>query len=289
MAASPDPAEPMVAAAGDRVESDAGGGGREGPRPSTAGTSVKIAARLAGIVMVAGAAIWLSVSTGVKRIDSGLFLRPVALHMLAGEPFDPAVIEAMDAEMSVVLSDPVCDYQALQDLAVVRAALAETAFQGDDADLADKRLTATEQAAKASLACSPGSPRAWTILAWIEHIRHEDSPLLRTYLRKSFQTGAFEGWPLVRRMEILLSLYPNVDSAELADLKQSVNWLAVQQWGEFVGELYIAAKPEARAVIRDVLAEAPERAQKRAAYVIRNGGEDISLPAVEPLGSRPWK
>ena len=90
-------------------------------------------------------------------------------------------------------------------------------------------------------------------------------------------------------MEILLSLYPKLDAAELADLKQSVNWLAVKQWGEFVGEQYIAAKPEARIVIRDILAEAPERAQKRAADVIRNGGEDISLPAVEPLGSRPWK
>lgn len=288
MAASPDPAEPALAGAGDRAGSDTGGG-REGHPSSTAGTAVTMAARLAGIVMVAGAALWLSVSVGVKRIDSGLFLRPVALHMMAGEPYDPALIEAMDADMSVVMSDPVCDYQALQDLAIIRAALAETAFQGDDADLADKRLTATEQAAKASLTCSPGSPRAWTILAWIEHIRHEDTPLLRTYLRKSFQTGAFEGWPLIRRMEILLSLYPKLDSAELADLKQSVNWLAVRQWGEFVGEQYIAAKPEARIVIRDILAEAPERAQKRAADVIRNGGEDISLPAVEPLGSRPWK
>ena len=289
MAGSPDPIKAAIAAAGQGAISDTGGPHREG-YPSSAGKPVvKLAARLAGLVMVVGAALWLSVSTGVKRIDSGLFLRPVALHMMAGEPYDAALIEAMDADMSVVLSDPVCDYQALQDLAVVRAALAETAFQGDDADLADRRLTATEQAAKASLACSPGSPRAWTILAWIEHIRHEDTPLLRTYLRKSFQTGAYEGWPLIRRMEILLSLYPKLDPAELADLKQSVNWLAVKQWGEFVGELYLAAKPEARIVIRDVLAQAPERAQKRAADVIRNGGEDIDLPAVEPLGSRPWK
>ena len=108
MAASPDPAEPALAAAGDRVGSDTGGG-REGHPASTAGTAVKMAARLAGIVMVAGASLWLSVSTGVKRIDSGLFLRPVALHMMAGEPYDPALIEAMDTDMSVVMSDPVCE------------------------------------------------------------------------------------------------------------------------------------------------------------------------------------
>ncbi|MFG1274014.1 hypothetical protein [Xanthobacter flavus] len=209
--------------------------------------------------------------------------------MMAGEPYDPATISAVDAALSAILSDPVCDHQALQDLAVVRAALAEAAFQGEDADLADKRLTKAQEAAKASISCSPTSTRAWTILAWVEHIRNEDTPLLRTYLRKSHSSGPLEGWSLVRRMEILLELYPKLDDEETANLKQAVNWLVTMGMSEFVGEHYISAKPEQRLFIRDILAAAPERMQKRAADIIRNGGEDIDLPMVEALGSRPWK
>lgn len=289
MAESPDPAGTAEAAAGAPVGSRNDSSGRDGRRSSGAGKAVKLSARLTGLVIAIGAVIWLWNSVGIRRLDSGFFLRPVATRMMAGEPFDPDVVVAMDADMSVVLSDRLCDYQALQDLAIVRSALAEIAFQGDDADLADKRLAAAEQAAKASIACSPGSPRAWTILAWIEHIRHEDTPLLRTYLRKSFRSGPYEGWALVRRLEILLALYPKLDASEMADLKQSVNWLAIKGMAEYIGEQYVSAKPESRVALRNILADTPERAQKRAAEVIRNGGEDIDLPAVEPLGSRPWK
>ncbi|MFG1240382.1 hypothetical protein V5F63_24675 [Xanthobacter autotrophicus DSM 597] len=247
------------------------------------------AARLLGVALVGATVVWLVASVGVKRFDSGLFLRPVAARMMAGQPYDPDIISAMEADMSVVLTDPVCDYQALQDLAVVRAAFAEVAFQGEDADLADRRLTAATEAARASLACSPGSARAWTILAWVEYIRNEDTPLLHTYLAKSHDSGPFEGWALVRRMEILLALYPALDAAELANLKQAINWMITLQMSEFIGEHYVSAKPEQRRLLRDMLAAAPERTQKRAAEVIRSGGDDIDLPLIEPLGSRPWK
>ncbi|UDQ88149.1 hypothetical protein LJE71_17955 [Xanthobacter autotrophicus] len=289
MVESPDPAGTAEAAADAPVGSRNGGSGRDGRRSSGLGKAGKLTARLVGLVIAIGAVIWLWNSVGILRLDSGLFLRPVASRMMAGEPFDPDIVVAMDADMSVVLSDRVCDYRALQDLAIVRSALAEIAFQGDDADLADKRLAAAEQAAKASIVCSPGSPRAWTVLAWIEHIRHEDTPLLRAFLRKSFRSGPYEGWAMVRRLEILLALYPKLDESEMADLKQSVNWLAIKGMAEYIGEQYVSAKLESRVALRNILADTPERAQKRAAEVIRNGGEDIDLPAVEPLGSRPWK
>lgn len=222
-------------------------------------------------------------------MDAGLFLHPVAERMMLGEAYDTQILAAMEAELSVLLTDPICDYQALQDLTIVRAALAETAFQEDDPAVADKRLAATEQAARATLGCSPGSTVAWTVLAWIEHLRHEDTPLLRTYLDRSYQFGPFEGWPLIRRMEILLALYPALNEQEQARLRQAVNWIVASGITEFIGDQYTLAKPEQRRVLRDILADAPEREQKRAAEYIRNNGDDIDLPFVEPLGSRPWK
>lgn len=288
MAATPD-ADGAAPAAADNVSGIGPSDTPSGLRQRARSPAVIFAARLLGVALVGATVVWLVASVGVKRFDSGLFLRPVAARMMAGQPYDPDIISAMEADMSVVLTDPVCDYQALQDLAVVRAAFAEVAFQGEDADLADRRLTAATEAARASLACSPGSARAWTILAWVEYIRNEDTPLLHTYLAKSHDSGPFEGWALVRRMEILLALYPALDAAELANLKQAINWMITLQMSEFIGEHYVSAKPEQRRLLRDMLAAAPERTQKRAAEVIRSGGDDIDLPLIEPLGSRPWK
>lgn len=288
MAATPD-ADGAAPAAADNASGIGPSDTPSGLRQRARSPAVIYAARLLGVALVGATVVWLVASVGVKRFDSGLFLRPVAARMMAGQPYDPDIISAMEADMSVVLTDPVCDYQALQDLAVVRAAFAEVAFQGEDADLADRRLTAATEAARASLACSPGSARAWTILAWVEYIRNEDTPLLHTYLAKSHDSGPFEGWALVRRMEILLALYPALDAAELANLKQAINWMITLQMSEFIGEHYVSAKPEQRRLLRDMLAAAPERTQKRAAEVIRSGGDDIDLPLIEPLGSRPWK
>lgn len=288
MAVTPD-ASGSAPIASDGAPSHQSSESRSFQRHAASSPLVILVVRLLGLALVGATVVWLFSATGIKRFDSGFFLRPVAARMMAGQPYDPDIISAMEADMSVVLTDPVCDYQALQDLAVVRAAFAEVAFQGEDADLADRRLTAATEAASASLACSPGSVRAWTILAWVEFIRHEDSPLLRTYLRKSHDSGPFEGWALVRRMEILLALYPALDAEELANLKQAINWMITLQMSEFIGDHYVSAKPEQRRLLRDMLAAAPERTQKRAAEVIRSGGDDIDLPLIEPLGSRPWK
>lgn len=247
------------------------------------------AARFASVIVVAVAGLWLVISAGSRRLDSGLFLHPVVERLMLGQFYDPQILSAMDADLSVLLTDPVCDYQALQDITVVRAALVEAAFQVDDPEVADRRLTRTEQAARAALACSPGSATAWTILAWVEHLRREDTPLLRTYLDLSYRYGPFEGWALVRRMEMLLALYPALDAQELARLRQAVDWIISGQMSEFLGEQYVTAKPAQRKALRDILAEAPEREQKKVAEFVRNSGEEIDLPLVEPLGSRPWK
>lgn len=305
MGATPDPAAPQAGAGSGGVSAEGGSGDvRTGADPSgprsAHGTGhlqrrditslpTRMAARLASLVIVVAAVVWLNAAFGIRRLDSGIFLHPVAQRMMAGEPYDPAVISAMEADMAVLLTDPVCDYQALQDYAVVRAALAEVAFQGDDPDVADQRLKRAEEAARASLACSPTSATAWTILAWIEHLRNEDTPLLRTYLDKAYRSGPYEGWALIRRMEILLALAPALSDEEKARLRQAVDWIIAAQMSEFVGAQYLAAKPESRKVLRDILAEAPERAQKRAAEFIRNNGDDIDLPLVDPMGSRPWK
>ncbi|MFG1212120.1 hypothetical protein V5F72_05365 [Xanthobacter flavus] len=275
-------------ATSDHAAGRSGVGGTGGPAQEPY-SSAALVARVAALLIVFGAGFWLFATRDARRFDAGIFLRPVAERMKLGETYDPQVLTAMEADLSDILTDRVCDHQALQDFTVLRAALAETAFQDDDADVADRRLSAAEIAARATLACSPGSATAWTILAWIEHIRHGDTPLLRTYLHRSQHFGPYEGWVLIRRMEMLLSLYPALNSEEQKGLRQAVEWIVNGGMSEFIGEQYVNANPEQRRALRDILADAPERQQKRAAEFIRDNGEDIDLPFVEPLGSRPWK
>ena len=94
---------------------------------------------------------------------------------------------------------------------------------------------------------------------------------------------------MIRRMEILLALYPALSEKEQARLRQAVEWISSTGLGEFFADQYVTAKPTQRKALRDILADAPEREQKRAAEYIRRMGEDIDLPLVEPLGARPWK
>lgn len=261
-----------------------------GDRPAAGGRAMGVPARIASLVMVALSAAWLlDGRLDIRYLDAGLFLHPVASRLMAGEGYDADVLLEIEQNYAYVLSDPVCRHQAQQDLALVRVALVELSFQGDDPDLAERRIASAEEAARQSIACSPSSPVPWTILAWLEHIRYADSPRLRTYLDRSFRNGPYNGWDLLRRMEIQLRLYPAVDATEKAQLRQALDWLIFKQLSESVGELYVGATPEQRAFLREVLSAAPEREQKRAAEFIRRAGEDIDLPLVEPLGSRPWQ
>lgn len=255
-------------------------------------TAAKISAlsgRVASALIVVSAAVWLGLTLGARRTDSLIFLRPVADRMMAGEVYDPSILAAMDEDLSGIVTDSLCDFQALQDLTVVRGALAETAFQANDPQVAYERLARVEEAARATLSCSPGSAVAWTVLAWVEHIRNEDTPRLRSYLGQSRKFGPLEGWPMVRRMELLLALYPGLDVEELADLRRSVMWISGSGLSEFIGEHYISGGENQRRALTEILSQTPEREQKMVAQFIRNNGDDISLPFVEPLGSRPWK
>lgn len=272
---------------------NATGGVDSGAHPPTSqrkGRGTAIVARAVGASVAAAAILWLAnARLDARRLDAGLFLGPVANRLLNGESYGPELLLALNEELSPLLRDPACDYQARQDIAVVRVGLVEAAFQEDDADLADRRLTAAEEAARLSLACSPGSTISWTILAWVEHVRNEDTPLLRSYLDMSYRTGPYNGWGLVRRMELDLRLYPALNDNEKARLREALDWIILKQLTYVLGEQFLAGTPKQRDFLREVLSAAPEREQNRAAEFIRNNGQDIDLPLAEPLGSRPWK
>lgn len=254
-----------------------------------AGGWTAVAGRCLAFAMAAAVVVWTGVIFSAEGTAERFDLALVAEHLMNGEPYSPDVLEGVDQRADPWVVAAHCDSRGFQNLAVVRIARVEQAVQADDPDAADRLLTAAETAARRSLACNPGASVSWIVLAWIEFLRNEDTPQLRRYLEMSDLTGPFEGWPMVRRTELLLRLLPGLDAPEKARLREQLKWLVGMGGLELVVEIYLKSGPEQQALLRDIFAATSSRDQKRVAEIVRNAGGDIVLPEVEPMGSRPWR
>lgn len=246
--------------------------------------------RLVNIAVAIAALVWIFGTFNANRISAALFIRPVATHLLAGEGFPTDLLRRVEAGATDDSVQYGCDYIAWQDLAVIRISLVDAAFEADDAESAGNYLSGAQDAAERVLQCSPGSTLAWTLLAWIELIRHDDTPRLHSLLDMSYRTGPFESWSLVRRLEILLRLNTVLTEAEKAQLLSQVQWLLQFNLEAVVGEMYVNGGEAQRTMLREIFAKADQKGQRRIAQYIRGKGETpIDLPLVEPEGGRPWR
>lgn len=276
-----------VSAREGSVPSMDGGQRRSGQRGL--GRRAFLFGRFLSAVIALLSVLWLVRAVPVSNVDAGFDLRLVAASLLDGEAFPQDILERVEADGRPLMNSDLCPAQGLLDLAVVRIALVEAAFEANDAEVADRRLTEAAEASRKSLTCSPASSVPWTILAWIEFIRDDDTPKLHALLEMSYRTGPYNGWALLRRSDLLLHIYPALSDREQAQLRSQLNWLIASTMVQAVAARYVAAAPPQRAFLRGILADAGERDQKLAAEFIRKNGEDIDLPAVEPLGARPWR
>jgi len=263
--------------------------GQAGPNGRPEGRRFVLGARIAAFAIVIGAAWWLTQVLPEVDIQASYDLSAVAEHMQGGETYPPELLAEIDTVAGPLVEAKKCDYRGLQDLAIIRVARVETAIQANDPEAADQRLTAAADAARRSLTCNPNATVSWTILAWIEFIRNDDTPRLRALLDMSFRTGPFEGWALLRRVELMLHIFPTLDQPGVIQLSSQLNWLLSLGAAEVLAEQYLATGPAQQAYLRDIMATASERDQKRVAELVRQRGSDIVLPLVEPQGSRPWK
>ncbi|QRG05909.1 hypothetical protein EZH22_23265 [Xanthobacter dioxanivorans] len=254
------------------------------------GRKFRLMGRLIALAIIASTVLWLVVVVPQSDVEASFDLSTVAEHMLAGEGYPPELLAEIDASVAPVVEANICDFRGLRNLAIVRVARVETAIRtSDDPEAAERRLNEAADAATRSLVCNPASTVSWTILAWTEYIRNDDTPRLRALLDMSFRTGPYEAWALLRRVELLLHLFPSLDASAVAQLRSQLDWLLAQGGAEVLAEHYVNSGPAQQTFLRELLTTAAERDQKRVAEIIRSRGGDIVLPFVEPLGSRPWK
>lgn len=247
-----------------------------------------LGARLVVFAIVAISTLWLVMISPDFDIEATYDLNIAAKQLLDGESLPPELLTEIDAKSAAAVEAKWCDVWGLQNLAIIRVARTENAIKANDPNAADRLLTEASETARKSLQCNPMATVSWTILAWIEFIRNDDTPRLRSLLNMSFKVGPFEGWSLLRRVGLQLHILRTLDDVSIAQLRRQINWLLARGLVEVPAQLYLSAGPQQQAFLRDVLAEAPEEVQKRAEQIVWNGGGNIALPLVNPRGSRPW-
>ncbi|MBP2151636.1 hypothetical protein [Xanthobacter flavus] len=238
--------------------------------------------------LAAASGLWLVVVSPSLDIQATYDLNLAAKQMLNGESFPPEILDGIAAKSAPVLEAQPCNFLGFQDLAIIRSAQLENAIVANDSNAADRLSSQASDAAKKSLVCNPMSVVSWTILAWVEFLQNDDTPRLRSLLDMSFRAGPFEGWSLLRRVELQLHILPTLDNSSIEQLKRQINWLIARGLVEVPAQLYLSAGPQQQAYLRNLLAESPEEVQKRAEQIVWNSGGNIALPLARQRGSRPW-
>ncbi|MFS8038147.1 hypothetical protein ACI7BZ_14525 [Xanthobacter sp. AM11] len=247
-----------------------------------------IIARLLASLVAVAAGIWLTttepISTAIALID----LEQVATSLMDGETFDASTLENVGQQASRQLEGATCNPRAFQDLAIIELGRLRFAFDANNADEADRLLSSAEMFARKGVTCNPNSSVSWAVLAVVEFLRNDNTTRFNALMNMSFQTGPLASWAFQQRVDLLLSLYPNIDQPARMQLLRQLNWLIDAGFPSTVANYYIAGNDEQRAFLRDIIATKPDRDQKSIAEHIRNEGGDINLPRVPPRGRRPW-
>lgn len=157
----------------------------------------------------------------------------------------------------------------------------------ESAELA-ARLDDLAHAAVTNLYCSPYQSLAWTILALGEFLANGHTPRLDRLIDFSYRTGPFEGWPLARRLDLLVSIAPDLTPGQQAMLKDQIAAVIESDLHVLLAMLYLQQDDAHQAILRSLFTDMSARDQNVLADFIRRAGSDIDLPYVSRRGARPW-
>ena len=252
---------------------------------------MKLAARVACVLLALLSMAWAFrfVPTLAESRASGL--EAVGRRLVILDVFEPEFLDALDAASVERLTAGPCLPKDLESLVLVRAAAAGPALVGlEGADQLAVRIQGIEDAARLSLRCNPHSSMSWTLLAWANMFKDErDVRKILRYTDMSYLTGPREFATVVRRIEVWLQLWDDLDAAHKAGVGDQVNLLAKSRQYSIMAFFYLSANTDAKAYLEERFGELDEAGQNAVARFVRAEDGDIALPLVAPEGERPWR
>lgn len=167
------------------------------------------------------------------------------------------------------------------------SAAEEKDHQAQDAALKE-RLNDLAYVSVVTLYCSPYQSLGWTILALGEFLANGHTPRLDGLIDFSYRTGPFDGWPLARRLDLLVSIAPNLSPAQAAMLKEQITTVVNSDLHVLLALVYLQQDDAHRALLRTLFSDLSARDQDLVAKAVRRAGSDVDLPLATPRGARPW-
>jgi hypothetical protein len=249
---------------------------------------------------------WFSLGTRIATVALGLaavgwasFVAPVAWRqastaplgpkIVAGERFEPGILEEYIAGTKPDTSDGICQPVTLRTLALVRLRLAEEAITNGDGHLIDQTQSDGETALRLALSCTPTDPFLWFGLFWLENSRVGLQDDNFRALRMSYRTGPNEGWLALRRNRFAIALYPALSD----DLKQAASDEFVQLVrSDLITEAAdILAGPGTplRGMLLGRLNGVDQKKLRFLAMLLAAKGVDDPIPGLETASRYPWQ
>jgi hypothetical protein len=230
-------------------------------------------------------ALWGAAAFAEAWRDSGV--DHIAQRVVMGEPFRLDVLLEQVPMLDAIEAEAACRPEALRNASIVRLRIAESTLLGGDVSHLDERMDALRSAIVRSLSCSPSDSFLWLGLYWEQTVTSGFVPDDLKLLRMSYELGPNEGWIIVKRNPLALSVYSRLppDLAELA-------------LGEFSKLFEPRLLPVAADIltgpgwpIRDLLlariANKPQDERQAFSNLLRSRGFDIAVPGVTQK-ERPW-
>lgn len=218
-------------------------------------------------------------------------LEMVGRRLAVLDTYEPEFLKALDAASASHLERSPCLPLDLESLVLVRGADAGVALLGlDETVTVVSSMRKVEDAAHLSLRCNPYSSMSWVMLAWAKMFEEQrDTKGILRDLDMSYRTGPREFATVVRRLELWLQLWEDLDESEKERVWGQIHGLIRGDQRQVVMIFYFSANEDAKAFLEERFASLDAPEQNMVGHWLRREGVDISLPLMDPEGDRPWR
>ena len=150
---------------------------------------------------IAWGATTLPVFVDQTRLDAARDL------ILRNVPVSDAELGALGPLLSRAAARSDCIPAIDRSTAVIRLRFAENALASGKTDLVDTRMGELDQAVRKSLGCAPSDPYLWLVLFRLRNVRQGLNDANFNLLRMSYRLGPNEGWIVVKRGQLTLTMF----------------------------------------------------------------------------------
>ncbi|MGL3111392.1 hypothetical protein [Bradyrhizobium sp. BR 1432] len=238
------------------------------------------------MLLLGAAGLWWS-SIVLPIFRSAAPAREITERIMTDQRFKAGTLRHVLLQMEREPQRPVVQSSFVRAKALVELRAAEEAVGRKSSEEADAEIAAAEQTVHASLALNPTDSFLWLMLYSVRTAREGFAPENVRYFEQSYSSGLHEGWIVLRRNRLALSVFPM--------LTTSIQARVVSEFAEMVDLGFV---DEAVVNLTDVgwphrerllasLEQVDIAARELLARQLSRNSVKVVVPGIE-MKDRPW-